>query len=95
MQKTLQHRGPDDRGIYIASDRQAALTHTRLSILDLTAAGHQPMSIANGRYWITFNGEIYNFRELRQTLISQGEKLKLLNMLVGSDFHTRVAPAAF
>ena len=74
MQNALQHRGPDDRGIYIASDRQAALTHTRLSIIDLTAAGHQPMSISNGRYWITFNGEIYNFRELRQNLISQGEQ---------------------
>jgi asparagine synthase (glutamine-hydrolysing) len=73
MQNALQHRGPDDRGIFVAPDRQAAIAHTRLSILDLSSAGHQPMSTVDGRYWITFNGEIYNFRELRQTLISQGE----------------------
>jgi asparagine synthase (glutamine-hydrolysing) len=74
MQSALRHRGPDDRGIYISTDRQAAIAHTRLSILDLSPTGHQPMSIANGRYWITFNGEIYNFRELRRTLVAQGEK---------------------
>jgi asparagine synthase (glutamine-hydrolysing) len=73
MQSRLQHRGPDDRGLYISTDCKAALTHTRLAILDLSSAGHQPMSIAEGRYWITFNGEIYNFRELRHTLESQGE----------------------
>jgi asparagine synthase (glutamine-hydrolysing) len=74
MQKALQHRGPDDRGIYIAPDRQVAIAHTRLSILDLTTAGHQPMSNADGRYWITFNGEIYNFQALRRTLIDRGEQ---------------------
>ncbi len=74
MQNALQHRGPDDRGIYISGDRKIALAHTRLSILDLSPAGHQPMSTADGRFWITFNGEIYNFRELRSNLISQGEK---------------------
>jgi asparagine synthase (glutamine-hydrolysing) len=73
MQNALQHRGPDDRGIYISTDRQAAIAHTRLSILDLTTAGHQPMSSNDGRYWITFNGEIYNFQELRHTLVAQGE----------------------
>lgn len=74
MQSVLRHRGPDDQGIYISSDQKAAITHTRLSILDLSPAGHQPMSTADGRYWITFNGEIYNFRELRHTLIAQGEQ---------------------
>ncbi|HEY9632660.1 MAG TPA: asparagine synthase (glutamine-hydrolyzing) [Coleofasciculaceae cyanobacterium] len=74
MQSQLRHRGPDDEGIYISSDRQAAIVHTRLSILDLSSAGHQPMSVADERYWITFNGEIYNFQELRSTLISQGEQ---------------------
>jgi asparagine synthase (glutamine-hydrolysing) len=74
MQSRLQHRGPDDRGMYISTDCKAALAHSRLSILDLSPAGHQPMSIADGRYWITFNGEIYNFRELRHTLESQGEQ---------------------
>jgi asparagine synthase (glutamine-hydrolysing) len=73
MQQALHHRGPDDRGIFMAPDRQAAIAHTRLSILDLSSAGHQPMSTADGRYWITFNGEIYNFQALRQTLIAKGE----------------------
>jgi asparagine synthase (glutamine-hydrolysing) len=74
MQTALKHRGPDDAGIYISTDKQAALAHTRLSILDLSSAGHQPMSTSDGRYSITFNGEIYNFQELRENLISQGEK---------------------
>ncbi len=76
MQSVLQHRGPDDQGIYISTDWQAAFAHTRLSILDLTPSGHQPMSTADGRYWITFNGEIYNFQELRHSLISQGEEFQ-------------------
>ena len=79
MQGALNHRGPDDSGIYISSisgDRQSALAHTRLSILDLSAAGHQPMSTTDGRYTITFNGEIYNFQDLRKELISQGENFK-------------------
>jgi asparagine synthase (glutamine-hydrolysing) len=74
MQTALKHRGPDDAGTYISTDKQAALAHTRLSILDLSSAGHQPMSTSDGRYSITFNGEIYNFQELRRNLISQGEK---------------------
>ncbi|WP_017314708.1 asparagine synthase (glutamine-hydrolyzing) [Mastigocladopsis repens] len=74
MQTALRHRDPDDSGIYISSEKQAALTHTRLAILDLSQAGHQPMSTADGRYWITFNGEIYNFQQLRSNLISQGEQ---------------------
>jgi asparagine synthase (glutamine-hydrolysing) len=79
MQGALSHRGPDDSGIYISSisgDRQSALAHTRLSILDLSPAGHQPMSTTDGRYTITFNGEIYNFQDLRKELISQGEIFK-------------------
>ncbi|MBD2187079.1 asparagine synthase (glutamine-hydrolyzing) [Pseudanabaena mucicola] len=79
MQGALSHRGPDDSGIYlsnISGDRQSALAHTRLSILDLSAAGHQPMSTTDGRYTITFNGEIYNFQDLRKELISQGEIFK-------------------
>jgi len=74
MQKSLEHRGPDGQGIYISTDCKAGFAHTRLSILDLSSAGHQPMSTAEGRYWITFNGEIYNFQELRSQLQTQGEQ---------------------
>jgi len=74
IQTGLKHRGPDDAGIYISKGRQAAFAHTRLAILDLSPAGHQPMSTADERYWITFNGEIYNFQQLRQNLIAQGEQ---------------------
>lgn len=70
MQAALRHRGPDDAGIYQSGP--IALAHTRLSILDLSAAGHQPMSTPDGRYWITFNGEIYNFQALRSQLENQG-----------------------
>lgn len=76
MGNALQHRGPDDAGKYISQERQVAFAHTRLSILDLSPAGHQPMSTANERYWITFNGEVYNFQQLRHNLISQGEIFK-------------------
>lgn len=74
MQTALQHRGPDDRGVYQSPDSQTALVHTRLSILDLSAAGHQPMSTPDGRYWISFNGEIYNFRQLRSQLEAIGKQ---------------------
>ena len=73
MEKALLHRGPDDRGVYIDPNHHCALSHTRLSILDLSLAGHQPMSTDNGRYWIAFNGEIYNFQELRSQLEAKGE----------------------
>jgi asparagine synthase (glutamine-hydrolysing) len=74
LQAALQHRGPDDQGLYIDPNQQIALVHTRLAILDLSEAGHQPMTSSNGRYWITFNGEIYNFRHLRTKLESAGEQ---------------------
>lgn len=73
VQKALNHRGPDDRGIYYSPNQNTTLIHTRLSILDLTPAGHQPMSSLDGRYWITFNGEVYNFQALRTELQRQGE----------------------
>src|SRR5689334_9242631 len=63
---TLKKRGPDDAGVW--SEGAAALGHRRLSIIDLSAAGHQPMLSVDGRYAIVFNGEIYNFLELRQEL---------------------------
>lgn len=72
MQCRLRHRGPDDAGVFIAPDGRAAFAHTRLSILDLSPAGHQPMSTPDGRYTITFNGEIFNFDALRQELEQAG-----------------------
>jgi asparagine synthase (glutamine-hydrolysing) len=69
----ITHRGPDDHGLFVSGDGRCALGHTRLSIIDLSPAGRQPMSTPDGRFWIVFNGEIYNFRELRQELIRSGE----------------------
>jgi len=66
MNALLAHRGPDAGGFYVGEN--ISLGHRRLSIIDLSEAGAQPMSDANGRYWITFNGEIYNFQELRRKL---------------------------
>ena len=73
MQNALRHRGPDDQGMFVSQSRQAALAHTRLSIIDLSSAGHQPMPSQDKRFWITFNGEIYNFRALRLELEKKGE----------------------
>ncbi|HAZ48930.1 MAG TPA: asparagine synthase (glutamine-hydrolyzing) [Cyanobacteria bacterium UBA11371] len=70
--KKLAHRGPDDRGMW--SEPHINLAHTRLSILDLSPLGHQPMSYQNERYWITFNGEVYNYLELREELLSLGHQ---------------------
>jgi len=68
--QTLQHRGPDGSGLW--HQPEVCLGHTRLSILDLSEKGAQPMQYANGRYCITFNGEIYNFLEIRKQLESKG-----------------------
>ncbi|HLG02512.1 MAG TPA: asparagine synthase (glutamine-hydrolyzing) [Bacteroidia bacterium] len=66
MRSALVHRGPDDEGLY--AEPGLALGHRRLSIIDLSAAGHQPMSFADGRYQIIYNGELFNFRELKEEL---------------------------
>jgi len=68
----LAHRGPDGRGVYLDRDFSLGLGHRRLAIFDLSERGRQPMSYANGRYWITYNGEIYNFIELKIELESLG-----------------------
>ena len=65
MAERLHHRGPDDGGVWVDGPTGVALGHRRLSILDLSPEGHQPMVSVSGRYVIAFNGEIYNFRELR------------------------------
>ena len=74
MRDLLKHRGPDDKGIYI--DNHIGVAHRRLSIIDLTKAGHQPMSNENNSIWITYNGEIYNFKELRKYLKKKGHRFK-------------------
>src|SRR3989338_445270 len=78
------HRGPDDEGIYINSHevnpRQSrpwvGLGHRRLKVIDLSSAGHQPMSNEGGTIWIVFNGEIYNYEQLREDLKKKGHQLK-------------------
>src|SRR5438105_2776477 len=68
MADTLHHRGPDARGSWTDPANGVALGHRRLSIIDLSAEGHQPMTSRSGRYVIAFNGEIYNFLALRREL---------------------------
>lgn len=72
MTDALAHRGPDSSGYWQSSDGWVNLGHRRLSIIDLTASGHQPMCSPDGGHVISYNGEIYNFRELREELIKQG-----------------------
>jgi len=68
MAATLRHRGPDDRGVWADREAGVVLGHRRLSIIDLTQSGHQPMTSPGGRYVIAYNGEVYNFSDLRKTL---------------------------
>ena len=72
---SLRHRGPDDSGMYV-NDNGVGLGHTRLSILDLSSTGHQPMTSPDGRHTIVYNGEIYNYREIRKKLISRGHTFR-------------------
>lgn len=72
MADCMAHRGPDDHGLWSDAEAGIALTHRRLSIVDLSPAGHQPMTSADGRYVLTYNGEVYNFQELRPELEARG-----------------------
>ena len=74
MADSIAHRGPDDAGVY--ADGPAGLAHRRLSIVDLSAAGHQPLSNADGSVWISFNGEIFNHVELRAGLEARGHAFR-------------------
>ena len=76
MAGAIAHRGPDDQGIWIAADCGIGFGHRRLSIVDLSPSGHQPMISRSGRFVITYNGEIYNFRDLRKDLIGAGFSFK-------------------
>ena len=72
MADSLAHRGPDDSGLWSDLEAGIVLMHRRLSIVDLSSAGHQPMTSADGRFVITYNGEIYNFQDLRPALEARG-----------------------
>jgi len=72
MADAIRHRGPDDGGTWIDTNAEVAFAHRRLSIVDLSPAGHQPMLSASGRFAIVFNGEIYNHRALRSQLDADG-----------------------
>ncbi len=72
MSAIMRHRGPDAHDQVWFPEHQCGLAHNRLSIIDLTAAGAQPMSTRDGRHWIVFNGEIYNYLELRRELEARG-----------------------
>ena len=74
--KSLNHRGPDNIDFYINKNENLGFGHTRLSILDLSNLSDQPMISSNGRYVITFNGEIYNYLEIRKELESIGHTFK-------------------
>src|SRR3981189_1336656 len=85
---SLAHRGPDDFAIEHWADARLWLGHRRLAIIDLSDHARQPLSYANGRYWITYNGEIYNYLELREELTGLGHRLV-------SNSDTEVVAAAY
>ncbi len=72
MRKRIFHRGPDDSGEWLDPITGFALGHQRLSVIDTTAGGHQPMVSGCGRFVLAFNGEIYNYRDIRQFLQGKG-----------------------
>jgi asparagine synthase (glutamine-hydrolysing) len=72
VNETLSHRGPNDSGLYVEKENGLGLAHRRLSILDLTAAGRQPMKTEDGSVYIVYNGEVYNYRSIRTELQSHG-----------------------
>ena len=76
MGDAIAYRGPDDSGLYHERESGIGFVHRRLSIVDLSAAGHQPMLSSSGRFIIVFNGEIYNHADLRQELEKAGHGLQ-------------------
>jgi len=93
MAGTIAHRGPNDEGVWLDDEAGIGFAHRRLSILDLSPAGHQPMSSADGRFVISFNGEIYNHAELRAEL-EQGGKAPAEGWRGHSDTETLVQAIA-
>jgi len=70
MGDALRHRGPDDEGVWVDAEAGLAFAHRRLAIVDLSPLGHQPMHSPDGRFVLVYNGEIYNFEEVRKQLRS-------------------------
>src|SRR5439155_23518220 len=81
------HRGPDGEGVHV--DGPLGLGHRRLAILDLSKQGRQPMPCVDGRYWVTFNGEIFNFIELRRELEARGHTFRSESdtEVIGNAYH--------
>ncbi len=88
VNSVLSHRGPDGHGVWLSDDSSVLLCHTRLSILDISDAGHQPMGSNSGRFMISYNGEIYNFLEIKV-------ELEKLGAIFKSDSDTEVLVNAF
>lgn len=72
IREAMIRRGPDGAGLWVSSDRRIGLAHRRLSIIDISDASNQPLSTPDGRFWISFNGEIYNYAALRSDLVARG-----------------------
>ncbi len=76
MCNSLKHGGPDDEGFYSDAEHKLVLGHRRLALIDLSPGGHQPMSYAAERYWISYNGELYNYIEVKAELVAAGYEFK-------------------
>ena len=74
MRDLIVHRGPDDAGTYLSPDGKVGLANRRLSIIDLSEAGRQPMSNEDGSVWIAYNGEVYNYAQYRPELEAAGHR---------------------
>ena len=79
MNLTLKHRGPDASGIWISKNKNIGFGHTRLSIIDLSKEANQPFVDRTKNYILAFNGEIYNYMEIKKKLIDKGYKFKTKN----------------
>jgi asparagine synthase (glutamine-hydrolysing) len=76
MAQTLKHRGPDHEAVYVSPEGQAGLGFRRLSIIDLRSAANQPIGTEDGAVQLVFNGEIYNYRDIRKGLVARGHEFR-------------------